>query len=120
MSSNVSAHEHGIETIEDIVRELREEPLAENGARPWVHYLADRIEKAMKVVDDSLRWKDESLDICRSEKDRLIKRLAVLEKAMHPILRCPACSNFTPEEQASHCMKAVADSIHVYCQGGTK
>lgn len=36
------------ETIEDIVSELRSEPLAEGGAKPWIHYLADRIEAALK------------------------------------------------------------------------
>lgn len=48
------------ETIEDIVRELRREPLAENGAKPWVHYLADRIEaahKREKMHDESLLQK---------------------------------------------------------------
>lgn len=34
------------ETFDDIVKELRDEPLAENGAKPWLHYLADRIEAA--------------------------------------------------------------------------
>lgn len=36
------------ETIEDIVIDLRREPLAENGAKPWLHHLADRIEAAAK------------------------------------------------------------------------
>lgn len=34
------------ETVADIVIDLRGEPLAENGAKPWLHYLADRIEAA--------------------------------------------------------------------------
>lgn len=41
-----------METIEDIVRELRSEPLAENGAKPWLHYLADRIEAAHKESEE--------------------------------------------------------------------
>lgn len=36
------------ETIEDIISELRSEPFAEGGAKPWLHYLADRIEAAWK------------------------------------------------------------------------
>lgn len=36
------------ETVAEIVKELRDEPLAENGAKPWLHYLADRIEEAHK------------------------------------------------------------------------
>lgn len=35
-------------TIADIVIDLRSEPLAENGAKPWLHYLADQIEAAWK------------------------------------------------------------------------
>ena len=36
------------ETVAEIVKELRDEPFAENGAKPWLHYLADRIEAAHK------------------------------------------------------------------------
>lgn len=36
------------ETVSDIVIDLRREPLAENGAKPWLHYLADRIDVAHK------------------------------------------------------------------------
>lgn len=56
----------------------------------------------------------------REENDRLRKQLALAETALRPVLRCPACANFTPKEQASHCMKAVADAIHIYYQGEIK
>ena len=36
------------ETVAEIERELRSEPRAANGEKPWVHYLADRILAAHK------------------------------------------------------------------------
>lgn len=43
------------ETVAEIVKELRDEPLAENGAKPWLHYLADRIEAAHRREVAELR-----------------------------------------------------------------
>ena len=42
-----------------------------------------------------------------------------MQDALKPVLQCPVCADFSPERQASFCMNAVADAIHIY-NGGEK
>lgn len=86
------------ETIEDIVRELRSEPLAECGAKPWLHYLADRIESAAKRERESGA---EAAQICGEIGDETIE---VMEagKAITAAISAPPrnCDVGTADEQS--------------------
>lgn len=61
------------ETIADIVSELRSEPFAEGGAKPWLHYLADRIEAAAKREREANREKSSQVGNAAKMREALVK-----------------------------------------------
>ena len=68
------------ETIEEIVSELRSEPFAEGGAKPWLHYLADRVEAAHKrEMADEKRISDAVIQSLRDKKLEMAGEIAAKE-----------------------------------------
>lgn len=100
------------ETVADIIKEMRE--MAGSGCRfgsSSVLDFADRIEAAYKNLPGM--W------IVPAENAKLREENERIKAALKPVLECPACADFSAKKQASFCMNAVADAIHIY-NGGVK
>ena len=119
------------ETIEEIVSELRSEPFAEGGAKPWLHYLADRVEAAHKrEMADEKRISDaviQSLRDKKLEKDREVaekdNEIAHLRAALKPVLECKVMSAMTAEiapGRSKYCATIIEEAQHIYNEGETK
>lgn len=78
------------ETVAEIAKELRAEPLAPNGEKPRLHYLADRIEAAHKR------------EIAAKDAE-----IAELRECMKPILSVRLCDGGT--QPISDALCAVAE-----------
>lgn len=77
------------ETIADIVSELRSEPFAEGGAKPWLHYLADRIEAAHKrEMADEKRISDAVVQSLRDKKLEMAGEIAAKDAEIAELREC--------------------------------
>lgn len=111
------------ETVEQVHDELKRDPLAPNGAKPWTHYLAERILAAHKreleeqaaVNEEQATQLRDALNECEELKHEIAAKdteIARLKRENVDINGCLLAEQELVEKRES-LIKELADALHL-------